>query len=109
MTVCQGASTSVTCGDDSIIAVADIQYGTKPTTTCGLGNNSIGCCDYVVGDCMIAYVSETTQQERCSGNTVCSYGNGISAVDTSSCVGANYPISNHYLTMEYYCLLGKLQ
>ena len=106
VTVCQGANTYVYCGHDSFIAVADIQYGTKLTTTCGLGNSSAGCCVYDVIDCMVAY-SSTLQQDQCSGRGVCTFGDGVSQADTSSCGVTNYPLINHYLTMEYYCLLGN--
>ena len=107
VTICKGTSTLVTCGSDSIIAVADIQYGTKLTATCGLGDNSIGCCDYNGTDCMISY-SGTLQQEPCSGRSVCTFGGEVSSTDTSTCGVANYPVANHYFTMEYYCLLSKL-
>ena len=106
VTRCQGTSTYAVCGIDSIIAVADIQYGTKLTTTCGLGNTSAGCCDYDSADCMITY-SGTYQQAMCSGRSGCTFGNAVSAADTSSCGFTNYPVTNHYLTMEYYCLLGN--
>ena len=104
MTVCKGASTTVACGSGSIIAVADIQYGTKLTTTCGLGNTSAGCCDYDSGDCITAYTSSTAQG-LCNGRHVCTFGDDISV---HACGVANYPVLNHYLTMQYYCLLGKL-
>ena len=103
VTVCKGASISVACGSDSIIAVADIQYGTKLTTTCGLGNTSAGCCDYDSGDCLTAYTSSTAQG-LCNGRELCTFGHDISG----TCGLANYPVLNHYLTMQYYCLLGKL-
>ena len=106
VTICQGTGTAVSCGSDSIIAVADIQYGTKLTTTCGLGNTSTGCCDYDGLDCLVQY-SGTFQQEQCSGRYVCTFGDSIPASDTSSCGVANYPVVNHYLTMDYYCLLSK--
>ena len=106
VTICQGTGTTVSCGSDSIIAVADIQYGTKLTTTCGLGDTSIGCCYYDSADCFTAY-SGTMPQEQCYGRSICSFGDSISAADTSSCGVANYPVTNHYLTMEFYCLLSK--
>ena len=106
MTICQGTSTLVGCGSDSIIAVADIQYGTKLTTTCGLGNASAGCCDYDNADCLTAY-SGPLQQEKCSGRHVCNDNFGV-GVSSATCGKPNYPLTNHYLTMEYYCLLGKL-
>ena len=109
MTECQGASTTVACGSDSFIVVAEISYGTKLTTTCGLGNISTGCCDYDGADCMTTY-SGTLQQEMCSGRSVCTFGYGVGVADTSTCGFANYmyPVLNHYLTVLYYCLLGKL-
>ena len=109
VTICQDSSTQVACVSDSIIAVADIQYGTKLTPTCGLKNASAGCCVYDDADCFTAY-SITLPQEKCSGRSVCkdNFGDGISAGDTSSCGVVNYPTINHYLTMEYYCLLSKL-
>ena len=106
VTVCQGASTAVACHSGSIIAVGDIKYGTKPTTTCGLGNSSAGCCVYDVIDCMAAY-SGTIQQKICSGRSICSFGGDFSAAEMSACGVTNYPLINHYLTMEYYCLLGN--
>ena len=106
MTVCQGASTVVSCGSDSIIAVADIQYGTKLTTTCGLGNTSAGCCVYDSADCRTTY-SYTFQYEECTGRYVCLFGDYVSASYPSICGVHNYPVVNHYLTMEYYCFLGK--
>ena len=107
-TVCKDASTTVSCSTitDSI-AVADIKYGTKLTTTCGLGNTSAGCCEYDGADCMISY-SGRLQQDQCSGRSVCTFGDGVSSGDTTACGVDNYPIINHYFTMEYYCLLGKL-
>ena len=107
MTICQGARASVAvCSSDNIIAVANIQYGTKLTTTCGLADTSARCCDYDGVDCMTAYAG-TRLQGQCTGREVCSFGDGVSAADTSSCGISNYPFLNHYLTMEYYCLLGK--
>ena len=106
VTMCQGTNTYAVCGIDSIIAVADIQYGTKLTTTCGLGNTSAGCCDYDSADCMIAY-SGTLPQERCSGRSFCTFGDLHLAAVMSACGVTNYPLLNHYLTMEYYCLLGN--
>ena len=106
VTICQGTGTTVSCGSDSIIAVADIQLGTELTTTCGLGNTSIGCCYYDSADCLTAY-SGTMPQYQCSGKSICSFGDSISAADMSLCGVANYPVTNDYLTMEYYCLLSK--
>ena len=106
VTICRGTSTVVSCGSGSIIAIADIQYGTKLTTTCGIMDNSTGCCDYDGTDCMTTY-SGKMQQDRCFGKPVCTFGDAVSAADTSSCGVANYPPINHYLTMEYYCLSGN--
>ena len=107
VTVCQGANTFVSCDSDSIIAVADIQFGTKLTTTCGLGSTAVGCCDYDGADCNITY-SGTLERDLCNGRQGCFFGNSVSAVETNTLCDTNYPDINHYLTMEYYCLLGKL-
>ena len=106
VTVCQGASTAVACHSGSIIAVGDIKYGTKLTTTCEIRNTSAGCCVYDETDCMKTHLG-TYQQAMCSGRSVCTFGDGVGATETSSCGVHNYPVANHYLTMEYYCLLGN--
>ena len=107
VTECPGIGAEVVCGSDSIIVVATIHYGTKFTTTCGLANTTEGCCSYDEADCMTTY-SSTSQQEQCNGKSTCTFGDIVFATDTTStCGGTDYPTLNHYLTMEYYCLLSK--
>ena len=83
-----------------------VQYGTKLTSTCGLSNTSAGCCDYDEADCLISY-DGTALQDACSGKDLC-VAVTVAAADTSSCGKSSYPILNHYLAMEYYCVAGKL-
>ena len=105
ITECQGTSLIGSCPSEHNIAVKGVQYGTKLTSICSLSNSSAGCCDYDAADCLIPY-NGTSQQDDCSGRELC-VGVTVAAADTSSC-GANYPVLNHYLTMEYYCVAGKL-
>ena len=81
-----------------------VEYGTKLTTTCGLSDTSAGCCNYDAADCLIDYTG-SLQQESCSGKAVCNSVT-LSAGDSTSCVGS-YPVANHYVTMEFYCVPGK--
>ena len=104
-TECQGTSLIGSCPSEHKIAVKGVQYGTKLTSTCGLFNTSAGCCDYDDADCLVTY-DGTAQQDACSAKALC-LGISVAAADTSSC-GTNYPVLNHYLTMEYYCVAGKL-
>ena len=104
-TGCQGTSLIASCPYNYRIAVKGVEYGTKLTSTCSLFDNSIGCCDYDAADCLIAY-DGTSQQDACSGRDLC-VGVTVVAADTSSCGISNYPVLNHYLTMEYYCVAGK--
>ena len=103
LTSCQDTSLLASCSAGSIIAVTGIQYGTKLEATCSLSNTTAGCCDYDAADCLIDYAG-TSQQASCSGRTVC-LDVSVAAADTSSC-GVDYPILNHYLSMEYQCIPG---
>ena len=106
-TVCQGAVSGLVgnCLSTDRIAVKSVEYGTKLTTTCGPSDTSAMCCNYNATDCFIDYTG-TLQQESCSGRAVCTTGVTVSAEDTSGC-GGTYPVVNHYLTMEFYCVSGK--
>ena len=104
-TDCQSSTLLGICSVGEIIAVGSVQYGTKLTETCGLSETSDGCCDYDPNDCLTNY-SGTIQQDVCTGRDVCGGGN-LTKGDTSSC-GDLYPIQNHYLTMEYYCIPGSI-
>ena len=104
-TECQGADLVGNCLSTDRIAVKSVQYGTKLTTTCGLSNTSAGCCNYAATDCLIDYAG-TLQQESCSGKAVCNSVT-LSAGDSTSCGVTDYPVRNHYLTMEFYCVIGK--
>ena len=104
-TVCQGTDLVGNCLNTDRIAVKSVQYGTKLTTTCSLSNTSAGCCNFDATDCLIDYTG-TLQQESCSGKAVCNSVT-ISAADSTSCGATNYPILNHYLTIEFYCVSGK--
>ena len=101
---CAATRFQPSCGEShEIIAVESIKHGTK--LTCGFQNTSDGCCSYDINDCLLPYTG-TTLLAECSGKYVCS-GSSPSAIDTSTCVPAQYPVLSHYLTMEYYCLPGK--
>ena len=105
-TECRGTSLIGSCPSNHSLAVKGVQYGTKLTSTCGLSNTSAGCCDYDDADCFITY-NGTAQQDACSGRDLC-ISISVAAADTSSCGNSSYPILNHYLAMEYYCVAGKL-
>lgn len=102
VTECEGTILRGSCPANHVIAVKDVQYG---TTTCALSASDPGCCDYDPTHCLTNYTG-TTQQAACSGRELCNDAT-IGEEDTSSC-GAPYPDLNHYLTMEYYCIPGKL-
>ena len=104
-TVCQGTGLVGNCPSTDRIAVKNVEYGTKLTATCGPSDTSAMCCNYNATDCLMDYTG-TLQQESCSGRAVCTTGVTLSAGDTSSC-GGTYPVVNHYLTMEFYCISGK--
>ena len=105
-TDCRNSTLPGICSKGAIIAVGSVQYGTKLTKTCGLSDTSDGCCDYDPEDCLIDYTG-TIQQYVCSGRDVCG-GGTVAKGDSSSC-GDLYPIQNHYLTMEYYCIPGSIR
>ena len=102
VTACEGEILRGSCPASNVIAVKDIKYG---TTNCALNANDPECCDYESTDCLTDYTG-TAQQAVCSGRGVC-YDVTIGEADTSSC-GSSYPELNHYLTMEFYCIPGKL-
>lgn len=93
------------CPDEKLTAVKDIKYSTKLLATCELSNLS-GCCDYDASDCLTVYKG-TDQQRACSGRELCKDVN-IAQAERTSC-GESYQAFNHYLTMEYYCINGKLK
>ena len=103
---CQSSTILGVCSNGAKIAVDSVQYGTKLTATCGLSDTSDGCCDYDSNDCLTNY-SGTIQQDVCTGRDVCGGGN-LTKGDTRSC-GEQYPIQNHYHTMEYYCIPGSIR
>ena len=82
-----------------------MNYGTKLTATCGFNDNSAACCTYDGADCFLQTYSGTEQQALCSGRSRCSTVI-LSQQDTSSC-GGTYPILNHYVTMQYFCIQSK--
>lgn len=98
-TVCQGVALIGSCPSGEVIAVKDVQYGTK--LTCPSSDTSPGCCDYAGSDCFLAY-SDTAQKAACSGRALCNTV-AVGQADTSSC-GVTFPDLNHYLTMTYYCV-----
>ena len=104
ITECSGISVIGTCPINEIIAVKNVEYGTKPTTICSMSNTSDACCNYDPTDCFINYMG-TAVQAACNGKDLCN-AVSISATDTSSC-GSYYPVLNHYLILEHYCLPCK--
>ena len=104
-TECQGTSLKGSCPTNEWIAVKGVEYGTKLTSTCSQSDTSAGCCSYSASDCLIEY-DGTGQRDACSGRDLC-LSVSVAAADTSSCGSSNYPVLNHYLTMEYYCVPGK--
>ena len=100
-TACAGSSFQPQCVSGEVIAVRNIQYGTKLTGSC----SGYDCCVYDVGDCLLRY-DGTDLQQYCSGMRIClsSYHAGV---DATSC-GSAYSILSHYMTMEYYCIPGRL-
>lgn len=101
-TVCAEVDLLGSCVNGEVIVVQSVNYGTKLKATCPLHDNSSACCAYGSGDCFTPDYTGTDQQAACSGRSLCNSVQ-ISKEDTSSC-GANYPILNHYLTIEYYCI-----
>lgn len=104
-TVCTGHFLRGSCPAREVIAVKDVQFGTKPASICPLSNNATRCCDYAATDCLDPPYTGTAQQAACSGKSLCN-DVGVGEEDTSAC-GAAYPNLNHYLTMAYYCITGK--
>ena len=104
-TACAGVDLQGSCVGGEVIAVQSVKYGTKLAATCGLSDSSSACCVYDSGDCFLPAYTGTDQQTACSGRSLCS-SVSIAQADTSSC-GGTYPILNHYLTIEYYCIPGK--
>lgn len=102
---CAGDVLRASCPSGKVIAVQDVQYGTKLKFTCSLLNTSSGCCDFGVNDCFLPKYNDISQQKACSGKELCN-DHSISHVETSSC-GDSYPILNNYLTMAYDCIPGK--
>ena len=102
VTECEGEILRGSCPANNVIAVKDIKYG---TTNCALTANDPECCDYESTDCLTEYTG-TAQQAACSGKGLCNEVT-IGEEDTSSC-GSPYPDLKHYLTMEFYCIPGKL-
>ena len=104
-TDCQGTTYIISCQANTIIAVKSVEYGTKLTTTCSMSNTSAACCSYDSIDCFLPYTGRTLLQDACSGRVLCTP-DLVASADSSSC-GSDYPITNHYWTVEYYCLPGK--
>ena len=106
-TVCAGLDLQGSCPSGELIAVQSVKYGTKLTASCGLSDNSGPCCVYDGADCFSPTYTDTAQQAACSGRELCSVVS-VAKADTTSC-GATYPVLNHYLTIEYYCIPGKFE
>ena len=110
-TACADAVLRMACPSGEVIAVKEVRYGTKLTTTCQQGNTSDACCQYDAGDCFDPPYNNTAEIAACSGYNVCNKdkadSNAVRAgqEDSSSC-GADYPGLTHYLVMDYYCIPG---
>ena len=104
ITECAGVKLTGTCPANKIIAVKNVEYGTKLTATCSFADTSAVCCKYDSTDCFLPYTG-TIPQEACTGRELCGPGS-VSRTNNNSC-SSDYPVGNHYLTMEYYCLPGK--
>ena len=98
-TVCANTNFQASCVVGEVIAVQGIQHGAK-------SGCSADCCVYNIGDCLLPYVG-TALQELCSGKKLCAP-SSPSEEDASTCSGSGYPHLSQYLTMEFYCLNGKL-
>ena len=70
-TACADAVLRMACPSGEVIAVKEVRYGTKLTTTCQQGNTSDACCQYDAGDCFDPPYSNTAEIAACSGYNVC--------------------------------------
>ena len=110
-TKCANTVLQPSCSSGKVFAIKNAEYGTKLITECPQDTFSDACCTYNSQDCFEPAFTETTLFESCMGKNLCNpsqYGQQDTLIcSPNGITHLIYPITNHYLTMEYHCIPGK--
>ena len=102
--ICLGENFHGSCPLGKKVAIQDVHYGTKLSSTCGYAETSAECCKKDPSDCILPYVNHN-QHIACSGRQTCE--DVTLPVGNSTTCGTLYPMVNHYMSADYYCIDSK--